>query len=419
MIEDYLSILDSLITIAGLLDGQIDKKIEEIPTDFTDGSIPFANSGFLIEDNSKLFWDYVNKRLLVAPDTDVNCTFGRLKVGYMDDVTFADVAYLAHYDHFAWNTFALAQAPSGTTYLNGNGSVNFHDKMLTYGRYYNSGGIDKRWHISGGLGDPVAFCIGGRFGSERIFLRQVGTNPTQLNVSTPYSNLQFNVDGRIGIGTTTPTARLHLPAGTTAAGTAALKMDEGALLTTQEPGTFAYSGGKLYFTNVLKRKVIDRTSDVTLTTVTVANTIIETVLWTGPMAANSLRAGNVFKFHADGLVSNNGAAAVDEVTIRIRVGGIAGGIVATLNPNVKALTGVMWHLDANATQRTIGAGGSRAVHMHLVIGDPISTGDEVNVEGIAAIDTTANMDVVVTAQWASAKAANTISLYQGFMEYKN
>lgn len=237
-------------------------------------------------------------------------------------------------------------------------------------------------------------------------------------MSAAIANQTLRLNAKVGINVN-PTASLHLPAGTTVAGTAALKLTEGALLTTQEVGTFAFSGGKLYFTNVANRRVLDRTSDVNLTTVTVANTITETVLWTGPMAADSLRAGNIFKFHADGVVSNNGASAVDEVTIRIRVGGIAGGVVATLNPNTKALTNVMWHLDANATQRTIGAGGSRAVHMHLVIGDPISTGDEVSVTGIAAINTTANMDVVITAQWASAKAANTISLYQGFMEYKN
>jgi len=29
------------------------------------------------------------------------------------------------------------------------------------------------------------------------------------------------------------------------------------------------------------------------------------------------------------------------------------------------------------------------------------------------------MDITVTAQWGSAKEANTISLYQGYMEYKN
>ena len=37
----------------------------------------------------------------------------------------------------------------------------------------------------------------------------------------------------------------------------------------------------------------------------------------------------------------------------------------------------------------------------------------------ADIDTTADMTVTITAQWASADVNNIISLYQGFMEYKH
>jgi len=174
--------------------------------------------------------------------------------------------------------------------------------------------------------------------------------------------------------------------------------------------------GRMYLKNLDVERSIDRTSDVAVATVTVVSTAAETTLWTGKMPANSLRAGNVFKFHADGTVSNGGATAADEVTIRIKVGGVT---KVTLSPDTKTLSSVMWHLDANATQRTIGSAGSRAIHAHLVIGDPATTGDDVHLEGVAAIDTTANMDVTVTAQWASAALDNTISLYQGYMEYKN
>ena len=213
----------------------------------------------------------------------------------------------------------------------------------------------------------------------------------------------------------TPLGHLILPAGTAAAGTAPLKLTAGPFLTTPEVGTLEYNGDHLAFTNIATRKVIDRTSDVTVATVTVANTADETTLWTGPMAANSLAIGNVFKFHADGIVSNNGPSGTDQITLRIKVGGVT---KVTLTPTTKTLTGAMWHIDANATQRTIGALGSRAIHVMMQIGT-VAAGDAVGLEGVAAIDTTANMDVTLTAQWASAKAANTISVYQGFMEYKN
>ena len=52
------------------------------------------------------------------------------------------------------------------------------------------------------------------------------------------------------------------------------------------------------------QKAVDRTSDVIVDTTTVADTVVETTIWTGPMAANSLNIGNVFKFHANGAVSN-------------------------------------------------------------------------------------------------------------------
>ena len=57
VIEEFLNMIRALITIAELLDIEIDQKIEEIPTDFIDGSIPYADNGFLVEDNLRLAWD--------------------------------------------------------------------------------------------------------------------------------------------------------------------------------------------------------------------------------------------------------------------------------------------------------------------------------------------------------------------------
>ena len=172
---------------------------------------------------------------------------------------------------------------------------------------------------------------------------------------------------------------------------------------------------KPYIIHGDKELFIDRIDDVVVTTVTVADEAAETVLWTGAMSANSLVAGCMFKFHADGLVSNNGNNADNDFVIRVRVGGITGTAIATLAPATKAMTNEHWHIDANACQRTLGASGSRAAHLHLQVGDA----DEEKVTGIATVNTTANMDVVITVDWVTAHANNSISLYQGFMEYKN
>lgn len=68
MIEDYLNIIDNLITLANLLDIEIDQKIEEISTDFLNGSIPFAKDGHLVEENPGLSWVDAVKELRVVGD---------------------------------------------------------------------------------------------------------------------------------------------------------------------------------------------------------------------------------------------------------------------------------------------------------------------------------------------------------------
>lgn len=55
-------------------------------------------------------------------------------------------------------------------------------------------------------------------------------------------------DGKIGLGTLTPTARLQLPAGTATANTAPLKLTSGVLNTVSEAGTMEFNTDDLYFT---------------------------------------------------------------------------------------------------------------------------------------------------------------------------
>lgn len=57
VIEEWLNLLENIITIAELIDVEIDQKIEEIATDFSDGSILYAEGNKLTADISKLFWN--------------------------------------------------------------------------------------------------------------------------------------------------------------------------------------------------------------------------------------------------------------------------------------------------------------------------------------------------------------------------
>lgn len=89
-------------------------------------------------------------------------------------------------------------------------------------------------------------------GQNNILIGSFADAPTtttswHLNIgSTIFGDLQLK---RIGVNVTTPTASLHLPAGTAAGGNAPLKLSAGVILTTAEAGAIEYDGTNLYFTN--------------------------------------------------------------------------------------------------------------------------------------------------------------------------
>ena len=61
LIEDYLNLLNNFITLAEIIDVEVHQKLEEVPTDFADKTIPFVNDGFLIEDNPRFIWDFLTR----------------------------------------------------------------------------------------------------------------------------------------------------------------------------------------------------------------------------------------------------------------------------------------------------------------------------------------------------------------------
>jgi hypothetical protein len=100
------------------------------------------------------------------------------------------------------------------------------------------------------------------------------TAGTQTN--TPFSfyasdaNAFNYLAGRIGAGTTAPTAVLHLKAGTATANTAPLKFTTGTNLGTAEAGTMEYDGTNLFFTRAgtVRENVLVAIDNVTAPTTT-------------------------------------------------------------------------------------------------------------------------------------------------------
>lgn len=62
--------------------------------------------------------------------------------------------------------------------------------------------------------------------------------------------------GKLGLGQTTPTARLHISAGTATANTAPLKFTSGTNLTTAEAGSMEYNGTNLFFSPSTTRMTV-------------------------------------------------------------------------------------------------------------------------------------------------------------------
>jgi hypothetical protein len=116
--------------------------------------------------------------------------------------------------------------------------------------------------------EPVALVFGSITATDNIVF--VGGGTGTLNAATEIrfftgattttntgiERMEIDSAGHVGIGVNTPTAMLHLKAGTSTANTAPLKLTAGTNLTTPEDGAFEYSGGVLYFTVGGVRKTV-------------------------------------------------------------------------------------------------------------------------------------------------------------------
>lgn len=170
-------------------------------------------------------------------------------------------------------------------------------------------------------------------------------------------------------------------------------------------------GGDLVVTGKIKSETyyVDRTNNVLISSVTVVNTVTETELYCGEVIAGSVTAEEIMKVIASGTLSTD--SAVDAVTLRFYIGETEK-FNFTITP--KNIDNEVWDLHGIATQRTIGVTGERASHLHFNV-----AGEEEVVDGVGTLDTTSNMNLTITAQWNNAKAGNTITINQGFMEFKN
>lgn len=141
----------------------------------------------------------------------------------------------------------------------------------------------------------------------------------------------------VGIGQATPTARLHLGAGTTT--TAPLKFTTGTNLTTPEVGSLEFASGRLNFTHVLTRNYLTSTQQVDTTTVGNVG-IGEDDLITYSVPANTLATnGDYISFRCSGTIANS----INAKRLRVKFGATT--IMDTGAAGFPISTAIQWVLE--------------------------------------------------------------------------
>lgn len=182
----------------------------------TVGSVLFVGtSAVLAQDNTNFFWDDTNNRLGLG----INTPTGRLIVqGTTSNSSATDFQVL---NSLGDNLLYVRNDQSSVF---GSGSANTQV-------------------IIGGTGSFAGFFspVYASMASNIISFRDFDSN-TRMTL-----NMATNSVGRLGINST-PTAYIHMGAGTATAGTAPLKFTSGTNLTTGETGAVEYNGTNLFFT---------------------------------------------------------------------------------------------------------------------------------------------------------------------------
>lgn len=238
----------------------------------TNGSVLFSNGTTIAQDNSNFFWDDTNNRLGIntsTPGSTVDISGGGLRVGGFSAAssgTGLEFGYYAPGPYGYFYTYDRSGSAYKDTVIGMGGNQIFAKADGKVG--INNNNPTDLLHVAGTSNNgitvqgttpairlinttPRTQTIYNNGSDELILDTYAGMRVMRAGVT---GDVYFSFVGAspyypaIGVGITTPTARLHLAGGTSVANTSSLKLDSGTLLGTTEAGAIENNGTHLYYT---------------------------------------------------------------------------------------------------------------------------------------------------------------------------
>lgn len=156
-------------------------------------------------------------------------------------------------------------------------------------------------------------------------------------------------------------------------------------------------------------------------TTTISASTTETVLHTHTALANEPDAQSVYKLVVFGTTDNSATGTT--ITFRLRIGGVAGTTVCTyaITTPASSQTNKSFRVEAELTFITVGAAGTVRGCLQVMSEAPTATFPGINCPTavVSSINTTAQKDIVITAQWGANSAGNILRADSGYAEKAN
>lgn len=175
------------------------------------------------------------EKLIVDAGTDGSGKYQNVIVGKGNTNSYAQLNIQNNSSGAASSSDVVATAN------NGNENLNYIDMGINGGSNTSSGilgGTNTAYLYSTGND----FALGNSTSNKNLLLFTGGT-------ATGNERMRIDGSGNVGIGNNSPTALLHLKAGTSSASSAPLKFTTGTNMTTAEAGAVEFDGVNTYITN--------------------------------------------------------------------------------------------------------------------------------------------------------------------------